>query len=117
MVGFYNKYDKWERTCYKGMEQHFYMRETKGPGAYIKQDFVHTSPTIKASEFSVPKTDRGLLSFAKPKVPGPGNYENEAQGIKSRIKDPTFAMPKASRDVSFAKYSSEHSHLIRKGLF
>jgi hypothetical protein len=26
--GFFNKYDKWERTCYKGMEQHFYMRET-----------------------------------------------------------------------------------------
>ena len=93
------------------------MRETKGPGAYLKQDFVHTSPTIKASQFSVPKNDRGLLTFAKPKVPGPGNYENDVQAIKSRIKDQTFAMPKASRDVSFAKYSSEHSALVRKGLF
>ena len=61
--GFFNKYDKWEKTCYKGMEQHFAMRETKGPGAYLKQDFIHLSPSARASEFSVPKSDRGLLSF------------------------------------------------------
>lgn len=61
--GFYNKYDKWEKTCYAGMEQHFYMRETKGPGAYLKQDFIHLSPTAKASQFSMPKSDRGLLTF------------------------------------------------------
>ena len=34
-MGFYNKYDKYEKICYKGMEQHFYMRDTKGPGAYL----------------------------------------------------------------------------------
>ena len=59
------------------MEQHFYMRETKGPGAYLKQDFVHTSPTQKASQFSVPKTDRGLLTFKNARIPGPGNYAND----------------------------------------
>ena len=35
MNGFYNKFDAYEKTCHKGMEQHFYMRETKGPGAYL----------------------------------------------------------------------------------
>lgn len=115
--GFYNKYDKWEKTCYKGMEQHFYMRETKGPGAYLKQDFVHLSPTIKASQYSVPKSDRGLLTFKAKKQPGPGNYENDVQAITSRIKDATFAMPKASRDVSFSKYGALHSTLVKKGLF
>ena len=33
--GFYNKYDKWEKTMYKGQEQHYYGRESKGPGAYL----------------------------------------------------------------------------------
>lgn len=93
------------------------MRETKGPGAYLKQDFVHLSPTQKASQFSIPKTDRGLLSFKKPKVPGPGNYDADVQGIKTRVKDQTFAMPRASRDVSFSKYGGQHAHLVRKGLF
>ena len=84
-TGFYNKYDKWEKTCYKGMEKHFYMRETKGPGAYLKTEFVHLSPTQRASKYSIPKTDRGLLSFKKPKVPGPGNYEAHIQSIKTRV--------------------------------
>lgn len=33
--GFFNKFDKYDKTCYKGMEQHFFGRETKGPGAYL----------------------------------------------------------------------------------
>lgn len=82
--GFFNKYDKWERTCYKGMEQHFYMRETQGPGAYLKQDFVHLSPTNRASQFSMPKSDRGLLTSKYRKAPGPGNYNSDVQAIKSR---------------------------------
>jgi hypothetical protein len=49
MHGFYNKWDKWANTCYKGMEQSFYGREGKGPGAYLKQDFVVTSPTRNTS--------------------------------------------------------------------
>lgn len=65
----------------------------------------------------MPKSDRGLLTFQAPKKPGPGNYDNDIQAIKSRIKDATFAMPKASRDVSFSKYGAEHSALVRKGLF
>lgn len=69
------------------MEQHFYMRETKGPGAYLKTDFVHLSPTAKASEWSVPKTDRGLLTFKPPRKPGPGYYDNDVQAIKTRVKD------------------------------
>lgn len=99
------------------MEHHFYMRETKGPGAYLKQDFVHLSPTAKASEFSIPRTDRGLLSFSNNRKPGPGAYENGPQSIKTRIKDQTFAMPRASRDVSFAKYGAVHAELVKKGLF
>ena len=26
--GFYHKYDKYEKICHKGMEQHFYLRES-----------------------------------------------------------------------------------------
>lgn len=33
--GFYNKFDKQDKICHKGMEQHFYLRESKGPGAYL----------------------------------------------------------------------------------
>ena len=99
------------------MEKHFYLRKTKGPGAYLSQDFIHLSPTQKASQFSVPKTDRGLLSFSQKRQPGPGYYDNDVQAIKSRIKDATFAMPKASRDVSFSKYGAVHSELVKKGLF
>ena len=75
------------------------------------------SPTKIASKYSVPKVDRGLQSFKKPKVPGPGTYEYDVQAIKSRVKDASFAMPRASRDVSFSKYSAEHATLVKKGLF
>ena len=33
--GFYNNFDKYEKLMYRGQEQHFYMRETLGPGAYL----------------------------------------------------------------------------------
>ena len=49
MHGFYNKFDAYEKTCHQGMEQHYYGRETKGPGAYLKQEFIYMSPTAKAS--------------------------------------------------------------------
>ena len=78
LYGFYNKFDKQERTCYKGQEQHFYGREGKGPGAYIPMDFVHLSLTKKASQYSVPKNDRGLLTKKFKGIPGPGNYENDS---------------------------------------
>jgi len=118
--GFYNKFDKYDKTCYKGMEQHFYGRESKGPGAYLKQDFVHLSPTKEASKFSVPKNDRGLLTnveHPRRPSPGPGKYENEKQRIAFMMKTGTFAMPKASRDISFSKYGSQHSTLVSKGLY
>ena len=76
MYGFYNKFEKYEKICYKGMEQSFYGKDTKGPGAYLKQEFVHLSPTIKASQYSIPRSDRGLLTFKQKKQPGPGKYEN-----------------------------------------
>ena len=37
---FANTYDKYEKICYKGMEQHFYLRESVGPGTYMSQDMV-----------------------------------------------------------------------------
>jgi len=50
-------------------------------------------------------------------VPGPGNYENGFQGIAVRNKEQTFAMPRATREVSFSKYGALHSTLVKKGLF
>jgi hypothetical protein len=75
------------------------------------------SPTVKASQYSVPKNDRGLLTKKDNKKPGPGNYEADTQAIKTRIKEATFAMPKASRDFSFSKYSAQHNVLVSKGLY
>ena len=83
----------------------------------MKTDFVHLSPSRKAAEFSISKADRGLLSNNPRKIsPGPGNYENGSQAIHTRLREATFALPKATRDVSFSKYSAEHSILISKGL-
>ena len=41
-------------------------------------DFVHLSLTKKASQYSVPKNDRGLLTKKFKGIPGPGNYENDS---------------------------------------
>jgi hypothetical protein len=67
----------------------------------------------------VPKSDRGLLSYNPRKISpvGPGKYSPDLPAIKLRIKDATFAMPRASRDVSFSKYGAQHKTLIKKGLF
>ena len=60
------------------MEKHFYLRETQGPGAYLTQDFIHLSPSKRASKFSIPRSDRGLLSNSPKKpLPGPGQYKFE----------------------------------------
>ena len=68
-----------ENTCYKGQEQHFYGREGKGPGAYLNQDFRLTSLVKSPSNFSVPKSDRGLLKFntRKLSLPGPAQYNGD----------------------------------------
>ena len=67
----------------------------------------------------MPKSDRGLLSYNPRKVSavGPGKYSPDASAINCRIKDASFAMPRASRDVSFSKYGAQHKTLIKKGLF
>lgn len=60
--GFYNNYDKYDKICYKGMEKHFYLRETKGPGAYLSQDRHSLARANTHICYSVPKRDRGLLN-------------------------------------------------------
>lgn len=60
--GFYNKYDKYDNICYKGMEKHFYLRESAGPGAYLPIEYIYESKTQRAGQYSVPKDKRGLLS-------------------------------------------------------
>ena len=46
------------------------------------------------------------MTFKNKELPGPGNYENDSQGIKVRNKEATFAMPRATREVSFSKYGA-----------
>lgn len=98
--GFFNKYDKYEKICYKGMEQHFYLRETVGPGAYISQDTKSMSRTLTSMSMSIPKNDRGLLTMKKLKGPGPAEYDVvpvEKVAVKSR----NFKIPLATRDIPF----------------
>lgn len=60
---FQNKWDSYDKVCYHGMEQHFYLKESAGPGAYLSQDEIYEESTKKKTEqWSVPKKDRGLLS-------------------------------------------------------
>jgi hypothetical protein len=50
----------------------------------------------------MPKSNRGLLTYEKKRLsPGPASYLNEIQSINLRIKDATFAMPRANRDIPF----------------
>ena len=37
------------------MEQHFYLRETKGPGSYMPLEYIYESTTEKPKNFSIPK--------------------------------------------------------------
>jgi hypothetical protein len=100
------------------MDHDFYGREGKGPGAYLKTDFVATSPTKIASKYSMPKNDRGLLSPKRiTAVPGPANYETDISAIKLRKYDGACKMGNASRDISFSKYGAVHSHIVAKGLY
>ena len=54
------------------MEQHFYLRETKGPGSYMPLEYIYQSTTEKPKNFSIPKEPRGVLRI--PKTPGPTTY-------------------------------------------
>jgi len=113
--GFYNGYDKYDKICYDGMEKHFYLRETKGPGAYLSQDAQSLKRVNTQISYSVPKRDRGLLTSTPSKSPGPTDYKlTEIQKVMR--KSGIFKMPKASRDIPFSKYSSVHQQLISKGI-
>ena len=115
---FGNKFDKYDMICYEGMEQHFYLRGTKGPGAYLPQDLVPTSKNKNNGKFSIPKTDRGLLSNSTRKQsPGPTDYElsEKQMQIKLRAME-RFKMPRAERDINIMKFGSQHKTLIAKGL-
>lgn len=61
------------------------------------------------------RTDRGLLTNSPQKNPGPHEYDKpELKVIKKN--NGHFKMSKATRDIPFAKYSSTHSELVRKGI-
>jgi len=63
----------------------------------------------------VPRTDRGLLSKGPQKNPGPHDYK-PPETSKFKARSSNFKMPKASRDIHFAKYSSIHNELVKKGI-
>lgn len=112
---FYNSYDKYEGICYKGMEKHFYLRETVGPGHYMPLGMVYQSHNPKASQYSVPKNDRKLLKKAVEVVPAGAHYQPEKKVVMK--KRPAYSIGRSSRDVSFSKYTALHSELVKKGLF
>lgn len=97
------------------MEKHFYLREGLGPGAYLPQDFIHHSKTRKASEYSMPKKNRGLLTKGGHASPGPMEYNPEKLAVVPQ--NARFKMTKSTRDIPFSKYSSQHSELVKKGIY
>lgn len=113
---FGNKYDKWDKVQYHGAESHFYGREGLGPGAYYNNYDTITNSNMKSSlMYSLPKDDRGLLRLKQDQTPGPLTYK--AEGIDLKKRNGSVAMPKASRDIHFAKYNSLHQTLVEKGLY
>lgn len=97
------------------MEQHFYLRESKGPGAYLPLDYICQSLTKSPQKYSIPRNNRGLLKPGKHTSPGPSEYKPDAILLKEKTK--ITKMSKASRDVPFSKYASVHSELVRKGIY
>ena len=71
--------------------------------------------TKKASEYSMPKKNRGLLSKGKHASPGPTEYRPDK--IAFQNKEATFKIGKATRDIPFSKYGSIHAELVRKGIY
>ena len=113
--GFRNTYDKYEKICHKGMEKHFYLREGKGPGAYmsIDHDPSDTSKMPSPFKYSIPSARRPMQERQKDS-PGPTEYEPDMEKVLSM--EPRQPWGKASRDVPFPKYSSVHKELVIKGL-
>lgn len=112
---FYNSYDRYEKICYKGMEKHFYLKESVGPGHYMPLGVVHQSYNTNSSKYSVPKNDRKLLKKSVEVVPAGAHYNPKKFEVTK--KQPSFSIGRSSRDVSFSKYTALHSELVRKGLF
>ena len=44
------------------MEKSYYLKETLGPGAYLPLDQIYDTSKRNSQKFSVPKTNRNLLS-------------------------------------------------------
>lgn len=62
LKGFNSPHSKYDQIIYKGQEKHYYGRNGKGPGAYLKQDMVMTSNYKSSPRAIIPKSDRGLLN-------------------------------------------------------
>ena len=53
--GFYNKFDKYEGICYKGMEKSYFGKESQGPGAYMPMEQIYDSSKRSSSKYTVSK--------------------------------------------------------------
>ena len=77
---------------------------------------------MNSKTFSVPKNDRGLVTNKdsyrlKYQHGGPAMFNITDVDLKNRIKEARASIGKASRDISFSKYSALHSKLVVKGLY
>lgn len=117
---FQNGFEKYNMICYKGMEQAFYLTQSKGPGSYVGLKTHDESQFKSASQFSIPKQKRGLLERNKHRLelPGPTNYRS-AQSFDRQVckKEARATIGNETRDIPFSKYISNHKSLILKGLF
>ena len=64
-VSFFNKYDKYEKIIYKGMEKANYLKESPGVGTYMGQDIVTHSRIGESAKYNFAKKDRGLQGRGK----------------------------------------------------
>ena len=67
----------------------------------------------------MPKGDRGLLYLRKDDSVNPCSYENPNEIYAKSVarNDGAFSMPRSERNFHFAKFSSIHQVLVKKGLY
>ena len=112
--------DQQAKVMYPGQERHYYGSHSPGPGVYNVDDSVQPLSSIRnGSKYSMPKGDRGLLTLKKDIKPNPFTYENAVEVYKRVLakREGAFSMPRSERSFNFAKYASNHSVLVQKGLY
>lgn len=88
--------------------------QTNQVRAILNIHLVVNSSQRSASQFSMPKSDRGLLTIRPSNLPSPFSYDNPNEVYKRTVAkhEGSFSIPKSDRNFNFSKFSSVHTVLV-----